>query len=360
MVNHGKSGNPEMKVLLTGHDGYIGSVMMPILQAGGHKVVGVDTFYYSDHRPKSMKNEYRVIDLDIRDLTPDVFEGFDAFIHLAALSNDPLSQINPDLTFEINHKASVHVAKMAKEAGVKRFLYASTCSVYGVANQDELATEETRLNPLSAYAISKVRTEADLADLADDGFSPVYLRNATAYGWSPHFRSDLVLNNLACWAYTTGEVRVMSDGTPWRPIVHVRDIANTFAAVLVARRDHIHNQAFNVGQNAENYQVGDLAAIVQQDFPGCKVTYDEHGGPDPRSYRVDFSKIATHVPEFKPVWNAQRGVEELHKAYAEVGLTKEDFTGPRYVRLAQLKSLIQEGQLDGNLYWKDRATDRQV
>ena len=349
-----------MKVLLTGHDGYIGSVMMPVLQAAGHQVVGVDTFYYSDHRPKSMKNGRRVIELDIREFTPELLEGFDAFIHLAALSNDPLSQINPELTFAINHKASISVATLAKEAGVQRFLYASTCSVYGVANQDELATEETRLNPLSAYAISKVRTEGDLADLADDAFSPVYLRNATAYGWSPHFRSDLVLNNLACWAYTTGEIRVMSDGTPWRPIVHVRDIANAFAAALVAPRDSIHNQAFNVGENAENYQVRDLAAIVQQDFPGCRVTYDENGGPDPRSYRVDFSKIAQQVPEFKPVWNAQRGVEELHKAYAEVGLTKEDFTGPRYVRLAKLKALIQEGQLDGNLYWKNRVANPQV
>ena len=344
-----------MKVLITGHDGYIGSVMVPVLQAAGHEIVGMDTFFFSNHHSKPINTGILELHQDIRDFVPVGFEGFDAVIHLAALSNDPLGEINPELTFEINHKASVKMAELAKEAGIQRFLYASTCSVYGVANQQELATEETSQHPLTPYAISKVKVEADLSTLADNTFCPVILRNATAYGWSPHFRSDLVLNNLAGWAYTTGEIRIMSDGTPWRPIVHVRDIANAFAAVLVAPREVIHNQAFNVGINAENYQVSDLAAIVQQDFPDCQVIYDEHGSSDPRSYRVDFSKIARYLPDFKPVWNARRGVEELHAAYKDINLTREDFTGPRYVRLAKLKSLLQDGQLDGNLHWKDRG-----
>jgi len=349
-----------MKVLITGHDGYIGSVMVPLLQAAGHEVVGVDTFFFSNHHFEPISKAILELHLDIRDFVPEEFEGFDAVIHLAALSNDPLSEINPELTFEINHRASVSMAKLAKEAGVQRFLYASTCSVYGVANQEELATEETSLRPLTPYSTSKVRVEADLSELADGTFSPVFLRNATAYGWSPHFRSDLVVNNLACWAYTTGEIRIMSDGTPWRPIVHVRDIANAFTSVLAAPREVIHNQAFNVGLAEENYQVRDLAGIIQEDFPDCIINYDEHGGPDPRSYRVDFSKIARCLPEFKPTWNARRGVGELHKAYKEINLTREDFTSQKYVRIAHLRALIQEGSLDDRLYWKNRVINPQV
>ena len=348
-----------MRILLTGNDGYIGSVMVPILQASGHEVIGIDTFFFSSQYTIPNSKNTPALHQDIRDFASNGLEGIEAVIHLAALSNDPLCQINPELTFAINHRASIRLARMAKEAGVQRFLYSSTCSVYGVANQEELATEKSTLNPLSPYAVSKVQTEADLSNLADSTFSPVYLRNATAYGWSPHFRSDLVLNNLACWAYTTNEIRILSDGTPWRPIVHVQDIAHAFVAVLVAPREAVHNQAFNVGLNAENYQIRDLADIVQQDFPGCRVTYDENGGPDPRSYRVDFSKITQRLPEFKPVWNARSGVEELHKAYIGIGLTKEEFNGPKYVRIAQLKALIQEGRLDGSLHWKERVTDPQ-
>ena len=349
-----------MKVLVTGHDGYIGSVMVPALRAAGHDVRGVDTFFYADAPDAAASGErgrIRPWDVhgDIRDLAPELFDGFDAVIHLAALSNDPIGELNPELTHEINHRASVRLAQLAKEAGVGRFLYASSCSLYGLASQEELATEESPLRPLTAYAVSKMRVEADLAALADDAFSPVYLRNATAYGWSPRFRADLVLNNLACWAHTAGEIRIMSDGTPWRPIVHVHDIAAAFVAALAAPRDVIHNQAFNVGRLGENYQVRDLAAIVQEVFPACRVTYAEGGGPDPRSYRVDFGKIARSLPGFQPAWGARSGAAELRAAYQEVGLTREDFSGPKYVRLARLKELLQAGRLDTNLRWTDRV-----
>jgi nucleoside-diphosphate-sugar epimerase len=351
MGNPGKCGSDTLKVLLTGHDGYIGSVMMPAIKTAGHEVVGLDAFFFANQRDKHLRQ-------DIRDGIEGGLEGFDAVIHLAALSNDPLGELDPELTYEINHQASVRLARAAKEAGVKRFLYASTCSVYGVANQEELATEESPLHPLSAYAISKVRVEEDLTKLADEGFSPVCLRNATAYGWSPNFRSDLVVNNLACWAHTTGEIRIMSDGTPWRPVVHVRDIARAFVAALEAPREAIHNQAFNVGANSENYQVSELAEMVREEFTGCKVTYWGKGGPDPRSYRVDFSKIRQHLPGLKLEWNVRRGVRELHEAYQQVGLTQEDFSGPKYVRLARLKQLMSGGELNASLRWKERVASR--
>ncbi len=346
-----------MKVLVTGHDGYIGSVMVPVLQAAGHEVIGMDTRFFSDDPtipPGNILLDYRQ---DIREAVDGVFKGIEAVIHLAALSNDPLGELNPELTFEINHRASLRLARMAKSAGVQRFLYASTCSIYGVSDHAELATEETRLEPLTPYARSKLLVEADLAELADESFSLVYLRNATAFGWSPRFRSDLVLNNLACWAYATGEIRILSDGTPWRPVVHVRDIANAFAAALSAPRDAIHNQAFNVGLNDENYQVRQLAEIVQQAFPDARITYNAQANPDQRSYRVNFSKILHHLPGFMPVWDTYRGVEELRREFKQVQLTRDDFTGPKYVRLARIKALLRQGLLDEKLYWKDLATN---
>jgi nucleoside-diphosphate-sugar epimerase len=355
MENHGRYGTRKVNVLVTGHDGYIGSIMVPVLQEAGYQVAGMDMFYYSNHHADQIKRGLSELQLDIRDCTPKEMIGYDAVIHLAALSNDPLSEINQELTFEINHTASVKLAKLAKEAGVKRFLYASTCSVYGTVNQDEYATEDSFLHPLTPYATSKVKVEADLSKLADESFSPIYLRNATAYGWSPNFRSDLVLNNLVCWAYTTGEIRIMSDGTPWRPITHVRDICNAFATVIAAPKEVIHNQAFNVGVNQENYQVRDLAAIVQKGFPACKVTYSENGGPDPRSYRVDFSKISRCLPEFKPIWRASLGVSELKGVFEEAMFNREDFIGQKYVRLAKLKNLLQERRLDNNLRWRDSS-----
>ena len=352
MRNPGKFGNRKVKVIIIGHDGYIGSVMTPILQVAGHEIAGVDIYFFSDRHNKPGQQDFPVIEKDIRDFDSDILRGYEAIIHLAALSNDPLSEMNPALTSEINYWATINIARLAKEAGVRRFLFASTCSVYGMINENEQASEKTAVRPLTEYAVSKVRVEKDLAGMADASFSPVILRNATAYGWSPNFRSDLVLNNLAGWAFTSKEIRIMSDGTPWRPIIHVSDIAKAFEAILTAPQEIVHNQVFNVGVNYQNYQVRELAEIVREGFLGCRVIYDEHGGPDPRSYRVDFSKINKCIPEFKPSWNAQMGVEELRNAYQEINLSYEDFSGPKYVRIAKLKSLIQEGRLERDLRWK--------
>ncbi|MCL2932620.1 MAG: SDR family oxidoreductase [Trichodesmium sp. MAG_R03] len=343
-----------MRILVTGHNGYIGTVMIPILQSQNHQIVGLDTDFFEDCTLFESNHQIPSLRVDIRNLTPDHLQGFDAVIHLAALSNDPLGDLNLELTYDINHRASVHLAKLAKEAGVTRYLYSSSCSMYGAASSEEILTEEAPLHPITPYAIAKVRAEEDLAKLADDNFSPVFMRNATAYGLSSRLRADVVLNNLVCWAYTTGKVRILSDGTPWRPIVHIADISYAFSAVLEAPREAIHNQAFNIGVNGENYQVRDIAELVRQTVPGCEVEYAGEGGPDPRNYRVDFTKLATQVPNFKPQWNAKLGAEELYAKFKEVGLTLDDFQGRKYVRLRQLKHLLQEGLLDSSLQWQKR------
>jgi nucleoside-diphosphate-sugar epimerase len=340
-----------MRVMVTGHKGYIGTVMVPMLLQAGHTVFGLDSDLFEQCTFCPGMLDVPARRLDLRDVRAADLEGFDAIIHLAALSNDPLGDLNPDITYDINHAASARLARLAKEAGVPRFLYSSSCSSYGKAG-DDFVDETAELHPITAYAISKVRVEHDVARLADDHFSPTFLRNATAYGVSPRLRFDLVLNNLTAWAYAKGRVHIKSDGTPWRPIVHIEDIARAFLAVLAAPRHLVHNQALNVGQTSENYRIRELAEIVQAVVPGSQIEYAADGGPDPRCYRVDFGKIQRLLPDFKPQWTARRGAEELYAAYQVGGLVIEDCEGPRFKRIDHLKQLLAAGRVDATLRWR--------
>lgn len=340
-----------MKVFLTGSHGYLGSITGRVLADAGHEVLGLDALLYEGcDLPGSGEDGARpALVRDVRDVTAPDLAGVDAVVHLAALSNDPIGELSPELTRAINFEASVSLARAAREAGASRFVFASSCSMYGASDTDELVDEQAPLRPLTAYAESKVLAEEALAGLADDGFSPVFMRNATAYGVSPRLRLDIVLNNLVAWAFTTGRVKIMSDGTPWRPLVHVEDIALTTAALLAAPRDVVHAQAFNVGGSDENYQVRELAEIARDVVGGAEVELAGSGDPDPRSYRVSFAKLARALPDLRLRWTARPGAEELAAAYRAAGLTLEDFEGDRYVRLRRIDALRARDELDETL-----------
>lgn len=340
-----------MRVLVTGSHGYIGTILVPMLIAGGHEVVGYDSDLYKHCTFGGAIPNIPCIRKDIRDAQPFDLEGFDAVFHLAGLSNDPLGDLNPDLTNEINFKASVRLAELAKDVGISRFIFSSSCSNYGAAG-DKMVNENSEFRPVTAYGKAKVLVEQEMAKLADDTFSPTFLRNATAYGVSPRMRFDLVLNNLVAWAFTTGLVYLKSDGTPWRPIVHIEDISRAFIAILHAPRELVHNQAFNVGINEENYQIREIAEIVKETVPRCRIEYAKGAGPDKRSYRVDFSKLARTIPEYQPQWNARLGAQRLYEAYRKIGLQLEEFEGPRYKRVDHIKKLLSTDRLDITLRWR--------
>ena len=340
-----------MKILVTGHKGFIGTVMVPLLLEEGFDVTGIDTDLYRYCTYGDEPLEVPSINKDVRDVEKEDLEGFDAIVHLAALSNDPLGNINPELTYDINYRASVRLAEMAREVGVKRFLFASSCSMYGKAGEDVL-DETAEFNPVTPYAKSKVLVERDVSAMATDGFSPVFLRNATAYGVSPRIRFDLVINNLVAWAHTTGKILMKSDGTPWRPLVHIEDITQAVVCALKAEQSVIHNLAVNVGSNEENYQMRDLARFVKETVPGCEIEYAEDAGPDLRSYRVSFDKIHRVFPEFKTRWTARQGVEQCYQSYLRFGLGRDDYEGIRYKRIAHIMNLIDDGKLNIDLRWQ--------
>jgi len=344
-----------MRVLLTGHKGYIGTILTPMLLEAGHEVVGFDSDLYRECTFGEGFREIPEIRKDIRDAEASDLEGFDAVLHLAGLSNDPLGDLNPELTGEINHKAVILLARLAKETGVSRFIFSSSCSNYGAAGEN-MIDENGEFNPVTPYGAAKVKAEQGLTRLADSAFSPTSLRSATAYGVSPRLRFDLVLNNLVAWAFTTGKVFIKSDGTPWRPIVHIEDISRAFMAVLHAPRDKVHNAAFNVGSTEENYRVRDIADIVEETVPGCRIDYAEDGGPDKRCYRVNCDKIMKELPEFKPQWTARKGALELYETFKRIGLVLEDFEGPRYKRIDHIKMLMSTGRLNDSLKWSPESS----
>jgi nucleoside-diphosphate-sugar epimerase len=336
-----------MRVLIAGDRGYLGAVIVPFLQKSGHEVVGLDVGWYDGCDFGSPPSGYKQRSGDIRDVHPDDLVGLDAVVNLAAISNDPVGDLNPRATYSVNAEGAIHLGRMAKAAGVPRYVFSSSCSLYGAA-ADKPCTEDASFNPVTPYGESKVMAEAGLSELANESFSPTYLRNATAYGSSPRLRADIVVNNLTGIAFTRGEVRLQSDGSPWRPLVHAEDIARAFAAVLEAPRGVVHNQAFNVGRDEDVVQIRDIATLVAEALD-APVTFAAGAGPDKRDYRVDFTKIKTILPAFTPRWKVADGIEELARDMRRFGLSTEDFEGPRYVRLARIRELTSAGRLDDQL-----------
>ena len=339
-----------MRVLVTGHNGYIGSVLVPILQTAGHEVLGLDTFFFEDCTVGLTDQDVPALRMDIRDVEPADLHGVDAVVHLAALSGDPQGTVSPELIHAINHGGAVPLARSARAARDRRYLLASTCSVYQSGTEESL-TEDSPLCPVTPYEVSKARAEEDVARLADDDFSPVLMRCGTAYGISPRLRADLLLNKLVCWAHTTGRARIKSDGAGWRPLIHAQDLARALLAALEAPRELVHGQAFNVGTHGENYQISELADIVRQAVPGASVEYAEVGAGDACDYRVDFTKLARTFPRFKPHWNAVFGAKDLYRALQDAEVTRDDLEGRKYIRLRQLRYLMSSTRVDEQLRW---------
>jgi nucleoside-diphosphate-sugar epimerase len=342
-----------MRLMVTGSDGYIGTVLVSMLLEAGHEPVGLDSMLFHDCNIGPERATVDTIRKDVREVGPADMDGLDAVIHLAGISNDPLGDLHPDTTYDINHRATVHLAEVAKAAGVQRFIFSSSCSLYG-AHGDAPLDESAEFHPVTPYGESKVLSERDLHDLADDDFTPTYLRNATAFGMSPRLRGDLVVNNLTGFAAATGKVMMKSDGTPWRPLVHVEDISRAFVAVLEAPRELVHDEAFNVGRTSENYQIRDVAQIVEDVVEGSTITLADSAGPDLRNYRVDCGKIMDVLPAYRPVWTVRAGVEELYAAYQDEALSLDDLEGERLMRIRTIQRFQQEGRLGADLRWSGR------
>jgi len=349
-----------MRVLLTGHEGYIGTVLAQRLRASGHEVVGLDTGLFADCLLGPAPEETPAVRVDLRDVTPEPLDGFAAVMHLAALCNDPIGNLNPELTYEVNHRSSVRLAAAAKKAGVSRFLFSSSCSLYGAGDGGQadpqhrpFLDEKAGFAPVTPYGESKILAEQGIGELAADGFSPVFLRNATAYGFSPRLRGDIVVNDLTASALLTGEVRLLSDGRAWRPLIHVEDIAAAFVALLEAPREVVHNKAYNIAQTSENYLIRDVAELVAEVVTGSRVTIADNAATDLRDYRVSGDLVAAEVPAFQPQWTVRKGVEQLVEAYQRHGLTKADFS-TRFQRIRRIQQLSAAGRINGDLRWTDR------
>lgn len=345
-----------MRVLVTGHEGYLGSVLVPRLVAAGHAVIGLDTGLFADCVLGPDPEPVPALRVDLRDVTAEHIAAVtpDAVMHLAALCNDPLGDIDPDLTYDVNHRSTVRLARAAKAAGVPRFLFSSSCSLYGAGTDDAPLDENAAFAPLTPYGDSKIRSEQDLGPLADESFSPVFLRNATAYGFSARLRGDLVVNDLVANALLAGEVRLRSDGMAWRPLVHADDIASAFVALLEAPRETVHARAFNVGDSAENYLIRDVAELVRE-IVGGTVTFASGAGADARNYRVSCERIAREVPSFRPQWTLRKGIEQLAEAYERYGLRLDDLMGERHQRIKRINALSKAGRIDTSLRWTEAA-----